>query len=162
MTDDDHDHSESEDEEQTDDLSNHTSQESKHTERPTAYYSALKRQHKQRIVPELLESDIEESFVRGSGPGGQSINKTRNNVQILHKPSGIRVTCQETRSLSQNREIARKWLLEKLDHHFNPGLSKEDMKRAKQRERERRRKRKASRKQRDKEENQDGLSGEND
>lgn len=51
---------------------------------------------------------------KGSGPGGQSINKTRNNVQLLHKPSGIRVTCQDTRSLTQNREIARKWLLEKV------------------------------------------------
>ena len=53
-------------------------------------------------------------FDTGSGPGGQSINKTANNVQLLHKPSGIRVTCQETRSLQQNRLIARKKLLEKV------------------------------------------------
>ena len=50
----------------------------------------------------------------GSGPGGQSINKTNNNVQLLHKPSGIQVKCQETRSLQQNRKIARKILLEKV------------------------------------------------
>ncbi|KLO18782.1 hypothetical protein SCHPADRAFT_912975 [Schizopora paradoxa] len=134
------------------DLPPEHSEELKPKEQTTAFYSVLKRQHKQRIIPQLLESDLEESFVRGSGPGGQSINKTRNNVQLLHKPTGIRVTCQETRSLTQNREFARKWLLEKLDHYFNPGLSKEDMKRAKQRERERRRKKKASRKLREKEE----------
>ncbi|KAL4076967.1 hypothetical protein V8B97DRAFT_1359052 [Scleroderma yunnanense] len=52
-------------------------------------YSALKRVHKQREVPELREEDLGETFVRGSGPGGQSINKTKNNVQLLHKPTGI-------------------------------------------------------------------------
>lgn len=51
---------------------------------------------------------------KGSGPGGQSINKTENNVQLLHKPTGIRVTCQQTRSLSQNRAIARKILRDKV------------------------------------------------
>ncbi|KAF6764779.1 RF-1 domain-containing protein [Ephemerocybe angulata] len=107
------------------------------------FYSALKRAHKERIVPELREEDLEESFVRGSGPGGQSINKTENNVQLLHKPTGLRVACQDTRSLSQNRSRARKWLLEKLDRLMNPGMSKEDMKAAKQRERERRRRKKA-------------------
>jgi len=96
----------------------------------------------------------------GSGPGGQSINKTNNNVQLLHKPSGIQVKCQETRSLQQNRKIARKILLEKvptlhklqrdrahrplqLDHLYNPGLSKEDLKRAREHERDRRRRKKA-------------------
>ncbi|KAH8117524.1 RF-1 domain-containing protein [Phellopilus nigrolimitatus] len=109
-------------------------------------FSALKRSHQRRVKPELSESDLEESFVRGSGPGGQSINKTQNNVQLLHKPTGIRVSCQETRSLTQNRTIARKILLERLDHIANPGLSKEDMKRAKQVERDRRRRKKAKKK----------------
>ncbi|VDB95728.1 unnamed protein product [Peniophora sp. CBMAI 1063] len=97
-------------------------------------------------MPELKESDLEEKFVRGSGPGGQSINKTQNNVQLLHVPTGIRVTCQETRSLEQNRKIARKILLDKLDAMANPGLSKSEMKRAKQQERERRRRKKAKKK----------------
>jgi len=81
----------------------------------------------------------------------------------LHKPTGLRVSCQDTRSLSQNRKIARKWLLEKarlllpfdiyrqvdfvqLDKVVNPGLSKEQMKAAKQRERERQRRKKAKKK----------------
>ncbi|TFY58580.1 hypothetical protein EVJ58_g6332 [Rhodofomes roseus] len=78
------------------------------------YYSQLKKAAKKRVVPELKEEDLEESFVRGSGPGGQSINKTENNVQLLHKPTGLRVSCQDTRSLSQNRKLARRRLLEKV------------------------------------------------
>ncbi|KAJ3814848.1 RF-1 domain-containing protein [Lentinula aff. lateritia] len=113
------------------------------------YYSALKRASSQRKIPELKEEDIEESFVRGSGPGGQSVNKTENNVQLLHKPTGIRVACQETRSLFTNRMLARRFLQSKcqqLDALENPGLSKEELKRAKQRERERRRRKKAKKK----------------
>ncbi|KAI0317867.1 RF-1 domain-containing protein [Amylostereum chailletii] len=78
------------------------------------FYSQLKKAHKDRQVPELKEEDLEESFVRGSGPGGQSINKTQNNVQLTHKPTGLRVTCQETRSLETNRMLARRHLLDKV------------------------------------------------
>lgn len=114
--------------------------------RPKATYNTLKKLHKEREVPELREQDLEEAFVRGSGPGGQSINKTENNVQLLHKPTGIRVQCQETRSLQTNRMLARRRLLEKLDALENPGLSKPDLKAAKKRERERQRKKKGRRK----------------
>ncbi|KAI0060796.1 hypothetical protein BV25DRAFT_1917356 [Artomyces pyxidatus] len=116
------------------------------------FYSQLKKAHKQREIPSLLETDLEETFVRGSGPGGQSINKTQNNVQLLHKPTGIRVSCQETRSLEQNRKLARRILLEKLDKLSNPGLSKGELQKAKQLERERRRRRKAKKKAHKKEE----------
>lgn len=40
-------------------------------------------------VPKILEADLDEQFVRGSGPGGQSVNKTANCVVLLHKPTGL-------------------------------------------------------------------------
>ncbi|KAI8951298.1 RF-1 domain-containing protein [Xylaria longipes] len=61
------------------------------------------------------EEEIEESFLKGSGPGGQKINKTNSAVQLKHLPTGLVVKCQETRSRSQNRTIARRLLADKLD-----------------------------------------------
>lgn len=110
------------------------------------YYTQLRRASQNRKIPELREEDLQESFVRGSGPGGQSINKTENNVQLVHTPTGTRVFCQETRSLEQNRKRARKLMVAKLDRMYNPGTSKEDLLRAKVVERERRRRRKAKKK----------------
>ncbi|KAG8217889.1 hypothetical protein J3R82DRAFT_6055 [Butyriboletus roseoflavus] len=122
-------------------------------------FSALKKAHKQRKIPDLREEELVETFVRGGGPGGQSINKTENNVQLLHKPTGFRVACQETRSLATNRMLARRHLLEKachdisphkrttkLDKLYNPGLSKGELQRARQNERERQRRKKAKKK----------------
>lgn len=65
-----------------------------------------------RVIP---ETDMEEKFLHGSGPGGQKINKTSSAVQIKHLPTGIVVKCQHTRSRPQNRKIARQLLAEKLD-----------------------------------------------
>jgi len=87
----------------------------------------------------VKEEDLEESFVRGSGPGGQAINKTSSCVSLIHRPTGLRVLAQPTRSREENRKIARKILLDKLDQLANPGLSKADMKRDKIRERNRQR-----------------------
>ncbi|KAL8180159.1 UNVERIFIED_CONTAM: hypothetical protein K2H54_009074 [Gekko kuhli] len=63
----------------------------------------------------LNEADLEEQFVRGSGPGGQATNKTSNCVVLKHVPSGIVVKCHQTRSLEENRQRAREILREKVD-----------------------------------------------
>ena len=53
-------------------------------------------------------ADVEERFIRGSGPGGQKINKTSSTVWLRHGPTGIEVRCQRERSQTANRELA--WL----------------------------------------------------
>ena len=55
----------------------------------------------------IKEADLVERFIRGSGPGGQKINKTSSCVQIKHLISGIEVKCQKSRSLMTNRIKAR-------------------------------------------------------
>lgn len=61
------------------------------------------------------ETEITEVFLKGSGPGGQKINKTSSAVQLKHIPTGVVVKCQETRSRDQNRKLARQILGERLD-----------------------------------------------
>ncbi|KAJ2780059.1 hypothetical protein H4R18_003674 [Coemansia javaensis] len=72
----------------------------------------------------LRDEDIDEKHVRGWGNGGQKINKTSNCVQLVHRPTGTAVVCQDTRSLQQNRKIALKRLAEKLDLLQNGADSK--------------------------------------
>lgn len=76
-------------------------------------------------VPTLNEDDLEETFVRGSGPGGQSVAKTNNKVVLTHKPTGIVIQCHATRSLFKNREEARRMLTVKLDELQNGDQSVE-------------------------------------
>lgn len=61
---------------------------------------------------DVYEEDLEESFILGSGPGGQKTNKTSNVVRLSHEPSGLMVRCGETRSRETNRWLARRMLVE--------------------------------------------------
>lgn len=62
----------------------------------------------------ILESDIEESFIRASGPGGQNVNKVSSCVYLKHLPTNTEIKCQDERSQSLNRYFARVLLLEKV------------------------------------------------
>src|SRR5690349_13628051 len=63
----------------------------------------------------VRESDIEETFVKSGGHGGQNVNKSSTCVMLLHRPTGLQVKCQETRQQGLNRFIARRLLLDKIE-----------------------------------------------
>jgi protein subunit release factor B len=63
----------------------------------------------------INENDIEELFIRSSGPGGQNVNKVSTCVVLKHRLTGIIVKCQEFRTQHQNRERARELLVLQLE-----------------------------------------------
>ena len=88
------------------------------------------------------EADIREQFVRGSGKGGQKVQKTSSCVQLLHQPSGIEVRCEKTRSQALNRYYARVALCEKIAEKFHAEKSKRQAEREKIKRQKKRRSRK--------------------
>lgn len=94
----------------------------------------------------IREQDLEESFVRSSGAGGQNVNKVSTCVVLVHRPSGLEVKCQETRSQALNRYYARKILCEKIEHKVLGEKSAQEQKREKIRRQKRKRSKRAKEK----------------
>ncbi len=80
---------------------------------------------------QIKESDLEESFTRSGGKGGQNVNKVSTAVHLKHKPSGIEVKCSIHRTQGLNRYKARAILCDKLEEKNNPKESKIHLEREK-------------------------------
>ncbi len=63
---------------------------------------------------ELKPEDLEVSFMRSQGPGGQNVNKVSSCVRLVHKPTGVIVKCQQEKSQHKNRKLAEKILRARL------------------------------------------------
>lgn len=94
----------------------------------------------------IREEDIEETFTRSSGPGGQNVNKLATCVHLRHRPSGIAVKVMRERSQALNRFLARRSLAEKIATQVHGEDSAERKKARKITKQKKRRKRKTAKK----------------
>jgi peptide chain release factor len=77
-------------------------------------------QKEQRLTQRMAglgvrQFDIQETFVRSGGHGGQNVNKSATCVMLLHRPTGLQVKCQATRQQGLNRWMAWRLLLDKIE-----------------------------------------------
>jgi protein subunit release factor B len=94
----------------------------------------------------IAAADVSEQFIRGSGAGGQKINKTASCVQLVHHPTGVEVRCQKHREQSKNRLSAWKLLILKIDERKRGRASERAQAIFKLRKQKQRRSKKAKRK----------------
>jgi protein subunit release factor B len=94
----------------------------------------------------IREEDLVEKFIKGSGRGGQKINKTSSCVYLLHTPSRIEVKCQRERSQALNRFFARRELCDRLEERVRGEQSRRRQAAEKVRRQKRRRSRRAKEK----------------
>jgi len=91
----------------------------------------------------IHENDLQESFIRSSGKGGQNVNKVSTCVYLKHLPTGIEVKCQRERSQALNRYLARSILTAKIEEMLLGRESEERKRIEKLRRQKRRRSRRA-------------------
>jgi protein subunit release factor B len=94
----------------------------------------------------IREEDFHETFIRSSGPGGQKVNKTSSCVHLVHLPTGLSVKCQQERSQTLNRFLARRLLLDRIERLRTGLVAAERMRMEKVRRQKRRRSRRAKEK----------------
>ena len=95
---------------------------------------------------QIRDEDLEETFIRSGGKGGQNVNKVSTCVLLVHRPSGLAVKCQEERSQALNRYRARVLLADKIEHLVRGKQSAEAARVAKIQRQKRRRSRRAKEK----------------
>ncbi len=107
---------------------------------------------KQRELETLMqrlgvqEQELEETFIRSGGPGGQNVNKVSTCVVLRHRPSGLEVRCQRERSQALNRFLARRLLLQRLEAQRLGQMSAEAQRIAKLQRQKRKRSKRAKEK----------------
>ena len=98
---------------------------------------------------DIHEEDLEETFMRSSGPGGQHVNKTSTCVRLVHRPTGLAVKVQRSRSQGLNRFLARRLLADRLEEQRGGEASPQAQQRHKLRRQKQRRARRTKQKQRE-------------
>lgn len=92
----------------------------------------------------IRDADLQESFVRSGGNGGQNVNKVASCVVLVHEPTGIAVKCQKDRSQGMNRFFARRLLCDRLEAAQGTGKDPQSIEAAKRRKQKSRRARRAN------------------
>ncbi len=74
-------------------------------------------------ITTLNEAELEETFTRSSGPGGQNVNKVSTRVTLRHLPTNITISVQDSRSQGMNRQLARERLLAALQQREREAIA---------------------------------------
>ncbi|MDA1292854.1 MAG: peptide chain release factor-like protein [bacterium] len=105
--------------------------------------------HKFQLIAKAIAfkpEDVDEHFARGSGHGGQSVNKSTNCVELHHNPTGIDVRYHHHKGLLRNRKEAWELMIIKVEEHIKGKESLIGQKQHKVQKQKQRRSRKAKEK----------------